>query len=305
MAVIILPLLVFGTVAFIVFALGAPTESPIQTRLRTYGYSMGGRDLSIPFAARVIVPLLDKVAGLIKYFSPTLVESSIRTRLFQAGLPAGLDPSRFLAIKGVVAITLVAFALLTPLLSGGAQFRSLIIAVVLAIFGWKMPDLWLSGQISRRQKAIQRALPDALDLIVVCVEAGNALEAALANVARKLRGPLAEELERTLQEISLGKQRREALRDLSKRAGVADLQSFIAAILQADQLGVSIAQVLRVQAEAMRVRRRQRAEEEAAKAPVKMLFPLVMLIFPALMIVILGPAVLRIVIFFQSQRGPG
>src|SRR5215472_14168916 len=202
MAVIILPLVVFGTVALIVLAMSAPTESVVQTRLRIYGYSLGNRDLSTPFVGRVLVPAMDKLAGLVKYFSPVQLESSIRARLIQAGSPAGLDVNRFLAIKAIATMVLVGISLLPLLLGGQVQVRTLVIAGALGILGWKVPDLWLSLQVDKRRTAITRALPDALDLIVVCVEAGNALEAALANVARKLRGPLAEELERTLQEIS-------------------------------------------------------------------------------------------------------
>jgi tight adherence protein C len=303
MAVIILPLIVFGTVAFLIIALSAPAESAVQSRLKAYGYDVGGADLSSPFAQRVIVPLLDRFAGLIQRFSPFLVEAGVRAKLVQAGL-TNLDSNQFLAIKGVAAVGLPCLLILPSLIAGDLSVKSIVIGAVAGIFGWKAPDIWLSGKISKRKDQITKALPDALDLIVVCVEAGNALEAALSNVAQRMQGPLAEELERTLREISLGKQRREALRDLSKRTEVPDLMSFIAAILQADQLGVSIAQVLRVQAEAMRVRRRQRAEEQAAKAPVKMLIPLVMLIFPTLMIVILGPAILRILDFFKSGAMP-
>lgn len=302
MSVIILPILVFATIGFIYVALSSQAESPVDAKLKAYGYDLGSRDLSVPFGERVITPAIGKIAELTRRVSPLALEGGIREKLVQAGNPPGLDVNKFLAIKVLGVGILGTFGLVLPILSGPVTIKTLGVGIVMAALGWKLPDLWLSQKIDQRVTAIQRALPDALDLIVVCVEAGNGLEAALSNVARKLRGPLADEIERTLQEISLGKSRREALRDLSKRAGVPDLQSFIAAILQADQLGVSIAQVLRVQADAMRVRRRQRAEEQAAKAPVKMLIPLVMLIFPSLMIVVLGPAVVKIAAFFQTMH---
>lgn len=305
MPVVVLPLAVFGTIVFLAFALTAPSESVIQARLKSYGYQLGNRDLSAPFSERVLLPMVQRLVRLIQRFSPQLVEEETRRRLMQAGNPAGLDASTFVLVKmgGLVILPL----LLTgpAIVQGRVDLRTIVLTVVLAFLGWKLPDLWLGSRIRRRQRTIERALPDALDLIVVCVEAGNGLEAALANVTQKLTGPIADEFDRTLREISLGKPRRDALRDLGRRSGVADLQGFCAAILQADQLGVSIAQVLRVQADTMRVRRRQHAEEQAAKVPVKMLFPLIFLIFPALLIVIIGPVGLRLAGFFSTVKPPG
>lgn len=300
--ILLLPVVVFATIFFVYLALSAPTESPIDTQLRAYGYDLGGRDLSTPLATRVLSPITEKFGEVVRQVSPFAMQAEIRERLQRAGNPAGVTPDGFLTIKALAVVVVGTFGLGLPLLSGGLSLKSAIIGIVMAGLSWKLPDFWLSQKMDKRATQIQLALPDALDLIVVCVEAGNGLEAAMANVSRKLTGPLGEEFERTLQEISLGKTRREALRDLSKRTRVPDLQAFIAALLQADQLGVSIAQVLRVQADAMRVRRRQRAEEQASKAPVKMLIPLVMLIFPALIIVVLGPTVVKLVGFFASMH---
>jgi tight adherence protein C len=147
---------------------------------------------------------------------------------------------------------------------------------------------------------IIKQLPDSFDLITTCVEAGLGLDAALARVAEKVEGPFAQELRRTLREISLGKMRREAMRELAERTDVQDLTTFVNAVIQAEQMGSSIGSVLRVQSEQLRVRRRQRAEEAAYKAPIKMLFPLVLCIFPTLFIVILGPAVITIMTQFPS-----
>lgn len=298
--VILLPIVVFATIFFVYFALTAPSESALDAQLRAYGYELGHRDLSRSFGDRVISPLVRKVNELVSAVSPFTMQAEVRDRLQRAGNPANLSADTFLTIKALTVLALAVFSLGLPLMSGTLTLKAAVIGVVMSALGWKLPDFWLSTKVDQRGGAIQRALPDALDLIVVCVEAGNGLESAMANVARKMTGPLAEELERTLQEISLGKSRRDALRDLTKRTQVPDLHAFIAALLQADQLGVSIAQVLRVQADAMRVRRRQRAEEQAAKAPVKMLIPLVLLLFPAIMIVILGPTVWKIAMFFQT-----
>ncbi|HVC34459.1 MAG TPA: type II secretion system F family protein [Chloroflexota bacterium] len=303
--IVVLPILVFGTILFIAFAFSAPAESVIQQRLKTYGYTATGRDLSAPFTERVVVPLLGGIASLIGRLSPQTMGERVRLRLAQAGHPGGMSGSTFGLIKVGGLLLFPAIFVGPSILSGQIEFRTIVLLVVLAYLGWWLPEFWLSSRIGQRQYKIERALPDAVDLIVVCVEAGNALEAALANVTQKLKGPLAEEFDRTLREISMGRPRREALRDLGHRAGVNDLQAFIAAILQADSLGVSIAQTLRIQSDAMRVRRRQRAEEQAAKLPVKMLFPLITLIFPALMIVILGPAVVKLMAFFAHTPVPG
>jgi tight adherence protein C len=157
-----------------------------------------------------------------------------------------------------------------------------------------LPKVWLDNRVRHRQKEILKSLPDAFDLITTCVEAGLGLEAALAKVAEKTPGPFGEELTVSLREVSLGKLRRDALRELGQRTGVADLNAFINAVVQAESMGTSIAQVLRVQAEQMRTRRRQRAEQQAQAAPIKMMFPLVLCIFPTLFIVILGPAGIQI-----------
>jgi tight adherence protein C len=304
MPLILLPLLVFGTIVLLAFALSAPTETVVQARLKAYGYNVAGRDLSAPFAERVIAPVINGISTFIGRLSPQSMGDRVRERLIMAGNPSGLSANTFVLLKVAGLLLFPAIFVGPSILSGHIELRTLVLMVVLGFLGWRLPEFWLSGQIGSRQYVIVRALPDAVDLIVVCVEAGNALEAALANVTQKIKGPLAEEFDRTLREISLGRPRRDALRDLGRRAGVSDLQAFIAAVLQSDNLGVSISQTLRIQADAMRVRRRQRAEEQAAKLPVKMLFPLITLIFPALLIVILGPAILRLMAFFAHTPMP-
>jgi len=177
------------------------------------------------------------------------------------------------------------------------------VAIPVGGLGYILPSFWLGGRVRARQAAIERALPEAIDLLTVCVEAGSGLDASIAKVTARWKGPLSEELERVLVELRMGKPRREALRGLAERTGVLDVQTFTSAIIQADQLGIGLVKVLRIQAEQMRQRRRLRAEEAAQKAPVKMLFPLVFLIFPALYIVILGPAFINLVAMFTSSGG--
>ena len=165
-----------------------------------------------------------------------------------------------------------------------------------AYLGYALPEFWLGGRIRKRQKAILLSIPDTLDLLTISVRAGLGFDAALAKVVEKLKGPLTEEFRRALAEVRVGKARRDALRDIVPRTEVVPLTNFIGAIIQAEQLGVSISKVLQVQSEQLRIERRQRAEEQAAKAPIKMLFPLVGCIFPSLFIVILGPAIILIVL---------
>ncbi len=157
-----------------------------------------------------------------------------------------------------------------------------------------MPQMLLRARIDRRKQAIIRKFPDALDLMTICVDAGLTFDGAMAQVAEKWDDALSQEFARVVSELQLGKTRRQALLDLGDRIEVPDVLSFIASILQADQLGVSIGKVLRIQSEQMRIRRRQRAEELAQQAPVKMTFPLVFLVFPSILLVLLGPALLQI-----------
>ena len=172
--------------------------------------------------------------------------------------------------------------------------------IVGGMFGYTVPEFWLGGRVRKRQKAILMMIPDALDLLTISVRAGLGFDGALGKVVEKLKGPLTDEFRRALAEIRVGKARREALRDIVPRTEVPPLTNFIGAIIQAEQLGVSISKVLQVQSEQLRIERRQRAEEMAAKAPIKMLFPLVGCIFPSLFIVILGPAIILIVINLKT-----
>jgi tight adherence protein C len=172
--------------------------------------------------------------------------------------------------------------------------------MVFMVLGFFFPELWLSSQINKRQHEIRKAMPDALDLLTICVEAGLGFDAAMAKVSEKWTNELSLAFGRTIREVQLGKLRRDALRDMSDRIGIAEMTSFIAAVIQSEQLGVSMAKVLRIQSDQMRVKRRQLAEEEAHKAPIKMLFPMALLIFPSLMIVLLTPAALKLM---QSSLG--
>jgi tight adherence protein C len=196
-------------------------------------------------------------------------------------------------VGSIVVFTLIAAMILFGT-GGGISFQKLGGALVFLFMGYFLPRMWLKNKVKNKQQRVLKALPDSLDLITTCVEAGLGLDAALSRVAEKGEGPLAEELQHMLRDVAMGKLRREAMQELGDRIGVDELTNFINSIIQAEQLGVGIAQVLRVQAEQLRTQRRQRAERKAHEAPIKMLFPLVLFVFPAFLAVILGPAMIQI-----------
>jgi tight adherence protein C len=295
--VLIVAMAILGSIVLLFVGVAAPRSSDqVLDRLAEYGgrtLTLEEIELSQPFSQRIIKPILDGIAQLLGRLAPQRNIEETRRKLELAGRPYGWGPTEFLGVRGLAGILLAAMIFLLLTLTG--QYlpkRFLATAVAGGLGFYVLPTLWLSSQIRRRQTEIVKALPDALDLLTISVEAGLGFDAALSKVAEKWDNELSLAFNRVIQEIRMGKLRREALRDMSDRMEVSDVSSFVAAIIQADQLGVSIAKVLRIQSEQMRIRRRQRAEEKAHQAPVKMLFPMVFLIFPALFIVLLGPAVL-------------
>jgi tight adherence protein C len=285
----------------VIVGVGAPNpQETLEQRLAEYGaretpVSLEEIELSLPFSQRVIVPVLNTVAQFVARFTPQRSLESARHSLELAGNPYNLTASQFWAARAGVAVVLGFLIGLVIVVTKQDWTRLVLYPLLAAALGFFLPVIWLSSQVSRRKNSIIKSLPDALDLLTVCVEAGLGFDGAMQKVTEKWKDDLALAFARVLQEVRLGKTRREALRDMSDRMEVTDVTSFVAAIIQADQLGVSIAKVLRIQSDQMRVRRRQRAEEKAHQAPVKMLFPMVFLIFPSIYIILLGPAVLMIV----------
>ena len=251
--------------------------------------------LAIPVIGRLVLPLLERFGRLSRRLSPREAYDRIEFELVLAGSPIGWDAERVFAWK-----------LITPLLSGGLMLAavfaldepSLLLLIgapfIFAAAGWYAPEWIVRSRARERQHAIQLVLPDAIDLLAITVQAGLAFDAALTRVAHNVKGPLGQELFRVVQEIQLGKGRGDALRGLAERTDIADLQGFIAAMVQADAFGIPIAKVLQVQSREIRIRRRQRAEETAQKLPVKIVFPVVLTIFPALFVVLLGPAAIEV-----------
>jgi len=223
--------------------------------------------------------------------SPARVSGSLQRRLDLAGNPARWAADRILAIKG---LGLIVGAVIGILLSIHRPALAIVYAAVGAACLFFLPDVLLYNMGIKRQEAILAALPDALDMLSVCVEAGLGFDSALAQVARNTHGPLAEEFARALQEMQIGLSRVQALRGVADRSTVAELRAFISSLVQASELGIPVARVLREQTAEMRVRRRQRAEEKAQKVPVKIMFPVVTCLFPALLVVVVGPGVITI-----------
>ena len=261
-------------------------------RAATYGKVKlrSGKDMA-KFNERVVGPLAQKIARLVLRFSPKATVDSVNMKLLAAGMK--ISPTSFLAVKGVV----VAGGLFVGLLFGGAASGfggSLFFAVVLAGLGFLVPDFLVSSRARKRREAIAAELPDALDLLAVSVEAGLGFDGAVTKLTEHMEGPLTEEFSLTLGEIRIGEGRQEALKKMAARVSSPELAAFVRALIQADQLGISLGRILKVQAQDARLKRQAAAEEKAGKAPIKMLFPTVMFIFPAMFLVILGPALLNL-----------
>lgn len=294
----IIGVLVFLAVISLVVGLARRSPSMIEARMQDFRTRAvetveGESDLGVPFADRVLVPGVEALAKGATSVLPARVLANIEKQLVMSGNPMSLNTY---VVIWMTSVSFMAGLVLAAVVVvwGTIGLQQAVAVLIFGVVGWMIPGTWLKGRVKARQKQVIKALPDSLDLVTTSVEAGLGLDAALARVSQKSSGPLAEELSRMLREVAMGKMRREALIEMAERLGVDELTSFINAIIQAEQLGVGIAQVLRVQADQMRTRRRQRAEKTAHEAPIKMIFPLVLFIFPAFMLVILGPAGIRI-----------
>jgi tight adherence protein C len=248
-------------------------------------------ELDQPFSERVLKPLLGTFAGLGAAMTPARTAERLRRNLAIAGNPNGLQPRDFTALRIVAMLLMGGIIFLLCFLSKQPPVLMILGTVVFAMIGFMLPIYWLGNKMKARRKAIMRSLPDAIDLLTISVEAGLGFDQALQRVTEKWDNDLGKEFKRVLSETRVGKPKREALREMANRCDVQELNVFVASVIQAEQLGVSIGKVLSIQADQMRIRRRQLAEELAHKAPIKMLFPMVFLIFPSIYIVILGPIV--------------
>jgi tight adherence protein C len=290
---------------FVALASEGPVD-PVQARLTQLGNiqarNLEELELQQPFAERTLRPLVGRLSRVGRRLSSASSAETAEKRLALAGNPGDLRLADWMGVKMLVGIgtAVVLFVLLGVVVGGGITTPANLVpafffGLIGFFIGYLLPEFWLGRKIKSRQKVILKMIPDTLDLLTISVRAGLGFDAALAKVVEKIPGPLSEEFRRALAEVRVGKARRDALRDMVPRTNVQPLSNFIGAIIQAEQLGVSISKVLQVQSEQLRIERRQRAEEMAAKAPIKMLFPLVGCIFPSLFVVILGPAIISMV----------
>jgi tight adherence protein C len=301
--IIILAVLIIGGALLLVFIGLRESKGvdPLQNRLAEFAArgeaaSLEEIELSQPITERVVYPLARKFGELAVRFTPQNAMQKTAHRIELAGNPRGLDPAMFWASRLILALA-VGGLFIFLFSMGPASWswtRKLIITSVFVALGFYVPDLLLTSKIQRRQKNVRHQMPDALDLLTICVEAGLGFDGAMQKVSEKWDNELSAGFARVIREIQLGKLRREALRDMADRLGVHELSSFVAAVIQSEQLGVSMAKVLRIQADQMRIKRRQIAEEEAHKAPIKMLIPMALLIFPSICIILMTPALLML-----------
>jgi tight adherence protein C len=306
--VIVLLVVVGGAIALAVIGSRRRDESDsLQDRLAEFAArgetaTLEEIELSQPLTDRIIYPMARRFGEFVARFTPQNALQSTARKLELAGNPRGLEPATFWALRIVVAVAIAGF-LMFIFTIGSIDWswgRKILVMAAFVGLGFYVPEMLLTSRIQRRQKAVRRALPDALDLLTICVEAGLGFDGAMQKVYEKWDNELSMAFGRAIREMSLGKLRREALRDMADRIGIPEMTSFVAAVIQSEQLGVSMAKVLRIQADQMRIKRRQLAEELAHKAPIKMLIPMALLIFPAICIVLMTPAALRM---FRSVLG--
>ncbi len=252
-------------------------------------------DLEVPFADRVLEPLQARALGLGRRLTGADKAERIRHKLDLAGNPRDLSVDRIVALKVMAAVVLAMCGIAYALLISANPLIYLALGAGGALIGFVVPDLWLYQKAHDRSEEVRRTLADAVDLLTISVEAGLGFDAAVQQVARNTGGPLAEEFSRVLREMQLGKGRSEALRGLAERTNVDDLKTFVGAMVQADSFGISISQVLRVQSNEMRVKRRQHAEKRAQQVPVKIMIPLILCVLPCLMTVVMGPAIISVI----------
>ena len=270
----------------------------LEARLENVAVSLRDEELGASFLSRVVLPGFGLLGKAVKRLTPLGLRQRLARKLVLSGSPAGWDAEKVAAFKFVGLAGGVVLGLMIGAGTGGAKTTA--IAMLIGGIGYFTPDALISGRAQRRQLAIQKALPDTMDLLTISVEAGLGFDAALAQVVRNVDGPLSQEIARMLHELQLGVSRADAFRMLADRTDVDELRAFVVSMIQANRFGVGVANVLRAQARELRMKRKQRAEQKAMQTPVKILFPLIFCVLPSLFVVVLGPGAIRI---FQSFFG--
>jgi tight adherence protein C len=300
----LLLLLGIASLGLAVFLVGEVATQPARQRAgsirraATYGerrrpVERGQRD-AVGFRERAVGPFATSLARFVLRLSPRSTIDSINTKLLSAGLGRKVSPTAYLAAKAILAAGGFAGGAFLTSAVGKSVGGSLVLTMLCASMGFFVPDLWVTMRARARKERIRAELPDALDLLAVSVEAGLGFDGAISKLTDHMDGPLAEEFSLTLGEMRIGESRQEALKKMAQRVDTPEVAAFSRAIVQADQLGISLGRILKVQAQDTRNRRQAAAEERAMKAPIKMLFPTVVFIFPAMFLVILGPAFLNL-----------
>lgn len=290
--------LAFLTVFLMLFGKNIDLARRADAILKTSRPAIRERELSNPIGSRIIKPLFQRTVHFTCRWLPSEKEAALSQKIQMAGNPGGFGAKEFMALKFIVAVAAACMMLFLEPALNILVHKWLIISAAVTMCGWYTPDFYLRQKILDRKNEVEKTLPDTLDLITVSVEAGMSFDGALLKTVDKGKGVLAAEFLKVLNECKMGKTRREALRDMAERIRADDLTNFISSIIQADQMGLGISNVLRIQSNQMRRKRRQRAEEKAMKAPVKMLIPMVLFIFPAIFVVLLGPAIIKMIELF-------
>lgn len=298
---VVLVIIIAAVLVYVGLRVPVKNEDPLQARLAEF--TQRGEQISLEqiemtqsFQDRVVFPILRRFGEFATRFTPQNALQDITRKLELGGKAGRMDAPMFFSLRfvGAGVVGVVSFLLFTlTVVKTETVSTAVLYSLIGTVIGFFFPQLWLDSEIKKRQKEVQKAMPDALDLLTICVEAGLGFDAAMSNVAQKWDNELSLAFARTIRETQLGKVRRDAMKSMAERIDLPEMTSFVAAVVQSEQLGVSMAKVLRIQADQMRLRRRQIAEELAHQAPVKMLLPMVGFIFPSIFIVLMAPAVFR------------
>lgn len=297
---------VFGAVfAFVLFIFGILEREKMKMKNRVTEVvgpetpvPIRQQELSFPLYQRFVKPMFSGIVNILMKYIPAANEEVLDKKLSEAGNPYNLMAREVLVIKYLMAVVLPVGTRFLLKNSGKSHMQILVMIIAACILGWLLPDVLINSKGRQRKEQVSKELPEVLDLLTVCIEAGLGFDGAIKKVVDKSKGVLPEELFIVLEEIRMGKPRRDALRDMADRLAVDDLSNFVGSVIMAEQLGISIGKVLRLQSKEVRLKRRQSIEELAMKAPVKMLIPMVFFIFPAIFVVLLGPAVIQIMRVF-------
>ena len=294
----------FGVLLAVLGAAVPARRDPILEHLDTFtrrSRTIDDIELQAPFVERVFKPIAGQLSKVMVRVTPAGVMEGTQKKLMYAGLSGQMQVSDFMGVRGLALLISSGLTLLLGIKAGWSSLVLLLMLVIVGGIAYMLPDLWIRGEIKKRKDQVQRALPDAIDLLTISVEAGLGFDLALARVVQKSDNALTREFGRVIQEMRIGIARRDALRAMVERTGVDDLSAFISAIIQAEQLGTSVSKTLRVHSEALRTKRRQQIEEQAAKTTVKLVFPLVLCIFPSLFVVVLAPSVIIMMESFSTS----